>query len=137
MWNNHEEEIWIYFWVKNPFNLSNIPVTSTLILHSPEQQHATHTVAILCWMGRTHRMGTVCVFVCKPLFPLWPKAGGGRGCSCPYLSCPTIVQAARQQRIETHRPLNHPSCSLDSHTHSFTPTHALSLLMGACLAMQN
>lgn len=85
-------------------------------------QNATHTQSPSCAGRDEHRMGTVCVFVCKPLFPLWPKAGGGRGSSCPYLSCPTIVQAVSQQRIEIHEPLNHPSCSLDVHTHSFSHT---------------
>ncbi len=96
-------------------------VLSMLLLRTLEQ-NATHTQSPSCAGQDKHRMGTVCVFVCKPLFPLWPKAGGGRGSSCPYLSCPTIVQAVSQQRIEIHEPLNHPSCSLDVHTHAFSHT---------------
>ncbi len=117
---------WIILLIQVVFQLyylrhsSAAAVLSMLMLRAPEQ-HATHAVTIL--FGRDgHRMGTVCAFVCKPLFSLWPKAGGGRGCSCPYLSCPTIVQAVSQQRIEIHEPLNHPSCSLDVHTHSFSHT---------------
>lgn len=93
-----------------------------LTLRAPEQ-HATHTRSPSCVGRDGHRMGTVCVFVCKPLFPLWPKPGGGRGCSCPYLSCPTIVQAVSQQRIEIHEPLKHPSCSLDAHTRTLFLSH--------------